>query len=124
MNETIRNIEAGQLRNDITQFNVGDTIEVRSRIQEENKERIQPFAGVVIRRRGGGISETFTVRHIVAGEGVERTFPLHSPHIVSIKVTREGKVRRSKLYYLRSRQGKAARIKAKTTQRTSKNKEI
>lgn len=123
MNETIRKIEQSQLRNDIPDFYVGDTVEVRSRIQEENKERIQPFTGVVIGRKGGGINETFTVRRIVQGEGVERTFPLHSPHIVSIKVVRKGKVRRAKLYYLRKRQGKAARIKAGAASKSTKSKE-
>lgn len=123
MNETIRKIEQAQLRSDIPDFNVGDTVEVRTRIQEENKERVQPFAGVVIKRKGGGINETFTVRRIVQGEGVERTFPFNSPHIVSVKVTRQGKVRRAKLYYLRERQGKAARIKARTAPKAAKKKE-
>jgi large subunit ribosomal protein L19 len=92
-------------------FGVGDTVDVATRIPEGDKERIQVFNGVVIRRRGAGLSETFTVRRIVMGEGVERIFPVHSPRIASVKVLRRGEVRRSKLYYLRSRVGKATRLR-------------
>jgi large subunit ribosomal protein L19 len=90
---------------------VGDTVDVATRIPEGDKERIQVFNGVVIRRRGGGLSETFTVRRIVMGEGVERIFPVHSPRIAWVKVLRRGEVRRSKLYYLRQRVGKATRLR-------------
>ena len=106
-------IEAEQLKADIPSFSPGDTIKVNLRVVEGNRERVQTFQGVVIRRRGGGIRETFTVRKISFGVGVERTFPLHSPSIASIEVVTRGDVRRSKLYYLRDRIGKAARIKEK-----------
>jgi large subunit ribosomal protein L19 len=92
-------------------FNVGDTVRIMVRVVEGNKEREQAFQGVVIKRRGGGAGESFTVRKISSGNGVERVFPLYSPNIKSVKVIRRGKVRRSKLYYLRERVGKAARIK-------------
>jgi large subunit ribosomal protein L19 len=92
-------------------FNVGDTVRIMVRVVEGNKEREQAFQGVVIKRRGGGAGESFTVRKISSGIGVERVFPLYSPNIKSVKVIRRGKVRRSKLYYLRERVGKAARIK-------------
>jgi large subunit ribosomal protein L19 len=92
-------------------FNVGDTVRIMVRVVEGNKEREQAFQGVVIKRRGGGAGESFTVRKISSGIGVERVFPLYSPNIKSVKVIRRGKVRRSKLYYLRDRVGKAARIK-------------
>lgn len=111
MNEIIKNIEAEQLKKDVPQFNVGDTVRVHALIKEGNRERIQIFEGVVIKRRGGGISETFTVRKISYGVGVERTFPVHTPKIAKIEVVRYGKVRRAKLYYLRELRGKAARIK-------------
>ncbi|TDM04035.1 50S ribosomal protein L19 [Macrococcus carouselicus] len=100
-----------QLRTDLPSFRPGDTLKVHVRIVEGTRERIQVFEGVVIKRRGGGISETFTVRKISYGVGVERTFPLHTPKIEKIEVLRRGKVRRAKLYYLRSLRGKAARIK-------------
>lgn len=109
-NELFDVIESGSLREDTLQFEIGDTIDVHCRIQEGNKERIQIFSGVVIARRGSGISETFTVRRIVAGEGVERIFPLHTPKIAHIEVKRHGRVRRAKLYYLRDRVGKATRL--------------
>jgi large subunit ribosomal protein L19 len=112
-NDIIKMIEQGEMRKDVPEFHVGDTVEVRTKIVEGDKERIQPFAGVVIRRRGHGLSETFAVRRVVEGEGVERNFPLHSPFIVDIVVKRPGKVRRARLYYLRKRRGKAARIRAK-----------
>ena len=100
-----------QLRTDLPSFRPGDTLRVHVRIIEGTRERIQVFEGVVIKRRGGGISETFTVRKISSGVGVERTFPLHTPKIEKIEVSRRGKVRRAKLYYLRELRGKAARIK-------------
>ncbi|WP_062048646.1 50S ribosomal protein L19 [Bacillus sp. JCM 19034] len=111
MNNIIREITNEQLRNDIPTFRAGDTLTVHVKVVEGTRERIQLFEGVVIKRRGTGISETFTVRKISYGVGVERTFPLHSPKIDKIEVKRRGKVRRAKLYYLRSLRGKAARIK-------------
>ena len=107
----IQEITKEQLRSDIPSFRPGDTLRVHVKVVEGSRERIQVFEGVVIKRRGGGISETFTVRKISYGVGVERTFPLHSPKIDKIEVTRRGKVRRAKLYYLRDLRGKAARIK-------------
>ncbi|BAS46313.1 50S ribosomal protein L19 [Staphylococcus schleiferi] len=106
----IEAVTKSQLRDDIPAFRAGDTLRVHVRIIEGSRERIQVFEGVVIKRRGGGISETFTVRKISSGVGVERTFPLHTPKIEKIEVKRRGKVRRAKLYYLRSLRGKAARI--------------
>ena len=100
-----------QLRKDIPSFRPGDTLKVHVKVIEGTRERIQLFEGVVIKRRGGGISETFTVRKISYGVGVERTFPLNSPKLEKIEVTRRGKVRRAKLFYLRDLRGKAARIK-------------
>ncbi|WP_251516488.1 MULTISPECIES: 50S ribosomal protein L19 [Staphylococcus] len=107
----IEAVTQSQLRTDIPSFRPGDSLRVHVRIIEGNRERIQVFEGVVIKRRGGGISETFTVRKISSGVGVERTFPLHTPKIEKIEVRRRGKVRRAKLYYLRELRGKAARIK-------------
>ena len=101
-------------KKELPKFRVGDTVEVRTKIREGDKERIQPFSGVVIRHSGRGLSQTFTVRRIVQGEGVERTFPLQSPHTIDVAVTRRGSVRRARLYYLRKRAGKSARIRAKT----------
>lgn len=109
-NKLIEAVTKDQLRTDIPTFRAGDTLTVHVRIVEGSRERIQVFEGVVIKRRGGGISETFTVRKISSGVGVERTFPLHTPKIEKIEVKRRGKVRRAKLYYLRSLRGKAARI--------------
>ncbi len=109
--ELIRSIEAEQFK-DVPEFGPGDTIRVHARVVEGARERIQVFEGVVIRRRGGGINENFTVRRIAShGIGVERTFLLHSPRIDRVEVTRRGRVRRAKLYYLRTRVGKAARLK-------------
>lgn len=105
-------LEKSQMRTDIPRFKPGDTVRVLFRIIEGDKERIQSFEGVVIARKGGTASETFTVRKISYGIGVERVFPLHSPRIEKIEVLREGKVRRSKIYYIRSKKGKAARIKS------------
>ncbi|HCU0809032.1 TPA: 50S ribosomal protein L19 [Staphylococcus aureus] len=106
----IEAVTKSQLRTDLLSFRPGDTLRVHVRIIEGTRERIQVFEGVVIKRRGGGVSETFTVRKISSGVGVERTFPLHTPKIEKIEVKRRGKVRRAKLYYLRSLRGKAARI--------------
>ena len=110
MNQIVREIVQEQLRKDIPAFRPGDTLKVHVKVIEGSRERIQVFEGVVIKRRGGGISETFTVRKVSYGVGVERTFPLHSPRIEKIEVVRRGKVRRAKLYYLRNLRGKAARI--------------
>ncbi|GAA0408272.1 50S ribosomal protein L19 [Paenibacillus motobuensis] len=107
----VQAITQEQLRKDIPSFRPGDTLKVFVKVIEGSRERIQLFEGVVIKRRGGGISETFTVRKISNGVGVERTFPLHSPKLDRIEVARRGKVRRAKLYYLRELRGKAARIK-------------
>lgn len=106
----IEAVTKSQLRTDLPSFRPGDTLRVHVRIIEGTRERIQVFEGVVIKLRGGGVSETFTVRKISSGVGVERTFPLHTPKIEKIEVKRRGKVRRAKLYYLRSLRGKAARI--------------
>lgn len=107
----IRVLEQEQLRSDIPAFRVGDTVKVNVKVVEGNRERIQAFEGVVIARKGGSIRETFTVRRVSYGIGVERVFPLHSPRIESIQIVKRGKVRRAKLYYLRSRVGKAAKVK-------------
>jgi large subunit ribosomal protein L19 len=103
-------LEMAQLRKDIPDFKAGDTVRVHVKVVEGNRERIQIFEGVVIARRGGGIRETFTVRRVSYGVGVERVFPLHSPRLDKIEVMRRGRVRRAKLYYLRNLTGKAARI--------------
>jgi large subunit ribosomal protein L19 len=111
MHATLHSVTGGQLRQDIPSFRAGDTLRVHVKVKEGQRERIQIFEGIVIQRRGGGISETFTVRKISYGVGVERTFPLHSPRIEKVEVARRGKVRRAKLFYLRHLRGKAARIK-------------
>ncbi|HJE15450.1 MAG TPA: 50S ribosomal protein L19 [Lapidilactobacillus dextrinicus] len=111
MNPLISEITKSQLRTDLPDFRAGDTVKVHARIVEGTRERIQIFEGVVIKRRGVGISQTYTVRKISNGVGVERTFPLHSPRVAKLEVTRHGRVRRAKLYYLRALRGKAARIK-------------
>ncbi|HWK79418.1 MAG TPA: 50S ribosomal protein L19 [Thermomicrobiales bacterium] len=109
--QLIRSIESEQFKEDVPQFGAGDTVRVHAKVVEGNRERVQVFEGVVIRRRSGGINENFTVRRIAShGIGVERTFLIHSPRIDKIEVTRYGRVRRAKLYYLRGRTGKAARI--------------
>lgn len=110
VNPLIKKITESQLRDDIPEFRAGDTVRVHARIVEGKRERIQVFEGVVIKRRGEGVSETYTVRKISNGVGVERTFPVHTPRVEKIEVVRLGRVRRAKLYYLRDRQGKAARI--------------
>lgn len=113
----ISRIERAFAREELPKFVVGDSVDVHVRIREGDKERIQIFSGTVIRRRGGGLSATYTVRRIVQGQGVERTFPLHSPVIKQVEVKRSGKVRRSRLYYLRDRTGKATRLKEIITRR-------
>lgn len=109
--ELLNSLVKEQLKTDLPEFKSGDTVTVHVRIVEGTRERIQLFEGVVIRRRGGGISETFTVRKISYGVGVERTFPVHTPRVAKLEVIRKGKVRRAKLYYIRALSGKAARIK-------------
>lgn len=111
MNEIIRAIEAEQLRNDLPNFNVGDTVKVYVKIKEGSRERIQMFEGTVIKKQNGGLRETFTVRRVAYGTGVERTFPMNAPIIDRMEVVRKGKVRRAKLFYLRDRVGKAAKVK-------------
>jgi large subunit ribosomal protein L19 len=106
-------LEEEQIRKDIPDFNVGDTVQVHYRVIEGARERIQVFEGTVIKKQGGGVGETFTVRRLSYGVGVERTFPVNSPRIDKLVVTRRGRVRRAKLYYLRDRQGKAAKVKDK-----------
>jgi len=113
MSNLINEITQSQMRTDLPDFRIGDNVKVHVNIKEGNRERIQIFEGVVIRRQGGGVSETFTVRKISYGVGVERTFPVNSPKFEKLEVTRRGKVRRAKLYYLRSLRGKKARIKEK-----------
>ena len=113
--DIIKKIEQEQLKDEVADFAVGDTVKVHTRVVEGGKERIQIFAGIVIARRGCGINEAFTVRKISFGEGVERVFPLYSTNIDSIEVVRRGRVRRAKLYYLRDRRGKSARITEDTT---------
>lgn len=113
MDEIIRQIERDHMRYDIPEFRAGDTISVHIRLIEGEKERIQVFKGIVIRVRGSGTNRTFTVRKVSDGIGVERTFPMHSPSIEKIEVVDRGKVRQSRIYYLRDRKGKAARIKSK-----------
>ncbi|ADI27321.1 50S ribosomal protein L19 [Geobacillus sp. G4] len=114
MHHLIQEITKEQLRTDLPDFRPGDTVRVHVKVVEGNRERIQVFEGVVIKRRGAGISETFTVRKVSYGVGVERTFPVHTPKIAKLEVIRRGKVRRAKLYYLRELRGKAARIKENT----------
>ena len=111
--DIIKAIEQENMKENVEKFNIGDTVKVHVRIKEGNKERIQVFQGTVIKRQNSGLNETFTVRKISSGIGVERTFPVHSPKIEKIEVTRFGKVRRAKLYYLRDRVGKAAKTKEK-----------
>ena len=111
MSHLIDKITSAQLRTDIPEFRPGDNVKVHALIVEGERERVQIFEGLVIKRRGAGISETYTVRKISNGVGVERTFPVHSPRVAKIEVTRRGRVRRAKLYYIRSLAGKAARIR-------------
>ena len=111
MNEIIKNIEAEQLKAELPQFCVGDTVRVYGKIKEGNRERIQVFEGIVLKRQGGGARETFTVRKTSGGIGVEKTWPLHSPNVENVEVVRRGKVRRAELNYLRDRVGKKAKVK-------------
>ena len=111
MSDIIKNIEAAQLKAEVTEFNVGDTVKVYGKIKEGNRERIQVFEGIVLKRQGGSNRETFTVRKMSNGVGVEKTWPLHSPNVEKIEVVRRGKVRRAKLNYLRERVGKRAKVK-------------
>ena len=118
MNRKIEKIEAKQLKKDIPVFDIGDTIDVHFRITEGDKTRIQLFTGLVIGKKGGGVRETFTVRRISYGEGVERVFPMHSPLIEKIVVKKKGKVKRAKLYYLRGKKGKkATKVREKIVQK-------
>ena len=111
MSNIIRSIEQAQLRTDMPEISIGDTVRVWVKVVEGSRERLQAFEGTVIAKRNGGVRETFTVRRVSYGIGVERTFPIHSPRVDRVEVIRHGKVRRAKLYYLRSLQGKAAKIK-------------
>ena len=111
--DALKTIAAGSVKDTTPQFSIGDTVKVSVNIREGERERIQMFEGTVIARHGGGISETFTVRRVAYGVGVEKTFPLHSPNVAGIDVLRSGKVRRAKLYYLRDRVGKASKVKEK-----------
>lgn len=115
MNRIIENLEKGYMKDDVPEFEIGDSVDVHVKIVEGDKERVQIFSGTVIGRKGSGMRESFTVRRIVQGQGIERVFPIHSPSIVDIQVTRKSKVRRSKLYFLRSRRGKSARLKERRT---------
>ncbi len=110
--DIIKSIEQDYLKKDVPEFNVGDTVKVHLKIKEGNRERIQVFEGFVLKRQNGGLGESFTVRRIASGVGVEKTFPIHSPKIDKIEVARKGKVRRAKLNYMRDRRGKAAKIKS------------
>lgn len=116
MSDILQELDREQLRDDIPDFDPGDTVRVLYRVREGDKERVQAFEGNVIARRGGGMGETFTVRKISAGIGVERVFPLHSPLIKGVDIVRKGRVRRAKLYYLRGLKGKAARITERRSQ--------
>ena len=111
MNNIIKNIEDAQMKAEVPQFNVGDTVRVSAKIKEGNRERTQVFEGTVLKKQGTGVRATFTVRKISNGVGVEKTWPLHSPIVTKIQVVRKGKVRRAKLYYLRERIGKKAKVK-------------
>lgn len=113
-------VEDSQMKKDVTDFAIGDQVDVHQRILEGQKERVQVFSGTVIGRKGDGMRESFTVRRIVQGEGVERVFPLHSPKIAKVEVKRTGRVRRAKLYYMRKRVGKATRLRERTEKTASK----
>lgn len=116
--EILDAVESKDLKENIPYFEIGDTVDVRCRIREGDKERVQVFTGTVIARRGRGINETFTVRRTVGQEGVERIFPLHSPNVVDVKAIRSGKTRRAKLYFLRQRSGKAVKLAHKHSSHT------
>ena len=120
-NEIIKNIEAAQLKAEVPEFRVGDTVKVYGKIKEGNRERIQVFEGTVLKRQGTGVRETFTVRKNSNGVGVEKTWPLHSPFVEDIQVVRRGKARRAKLFYLRDRVGKSAKTKEKVGARIQTN---
>ncbi len=111
--DLIKSVEAEQMKQDLPSFSPGDTVKVHYRVTEGGRDRIQVYEGVILQRQGGGMGESFTVRRVSYGVGVERTFPLHSPKVTKIEVVRRGKVRRARLYYLRERIGKRARIKEK-----------
>ena len=111
--DLIKALTNEQLKSEVPEINIGDTVRVHNRIKEGNKERIQMFEGTVIAKKNGGISETFTVRRVSYGIGVEKTFPIHSPNVEKVDIIRSGKVRRAKLYYLRDRAGKSAKVKEK-----------
>lgn len=113
MSNIIAEIEKEYMKSDVPQFNVGDTVRVSVKVKEGNRERIQAFEGIVIAKKNGSVRESFTVRRVSFGVGIERTFPLHSPRVADIKVIKQGRVRRAKLYYLRNLSGKAAKIKEK-----------
>ena len=119
----LEDVQKGAMKEKLPEFQIGDTVDVHVKIRECEKERIQVFSGTVIGRKGAGMSESFTVRRIVAGEGVERVFPIHSPAVVDVKVKRRGHVRRAKLYYLRDRVGKSARVREKRREAKNKNAE-
>lgn len=120
----IEKLEGEQLKKDIIDFRVGDTLRVHTRIIEGDKERVQIFTGTVIARKGAGLSETFTIHRVAYGEGMERVFLLHSPRIAKLELIQEGDVRRSKLYYLRGTSGKASKVKARLGKRRTKAEEI
>ena len=120
--ELVKLVEKGSLKTDPPKFDIGDIVEVGVRIIEGDRERVQVFGGTIIARRGAGAGEMFTVRRIIQGEGVERVFPLHSPNVVFVKVTRSSKVRRAKLYFLRDRVGKATRLKERRVARPKKKR--
>ena len=109
--DALKTIASDSLKNELPQFNIGDTVKVSVNIREGQRERIQMFEGTVIAKKGSGVAETFTVRRVAYGVGVERVFPVHSPNIDKLEIVRKGKVRRAKLYYLRDRVGKAAKVK-------------
>ena len=111
--DIIKAFTSEQLKENVPVIRIGDTVRVHNKIKEGSRERIQMFEGTVIAKHGGGISETFTVRRVSYGVGVEKTFPLHSPNVAKVEITRVGKVRRAKLYYLRDRMGKASKVKEK-----------
>ena len=111
--DLIKALTNEQLKSEVPELNIGDTVRVHNKIKEGNKERIQMFEGTIIAKRGGGISATFTVRRVSYGIGVEKTFPVHSPNVEKVDIIRSGKVRRAKLYYLRDRAGKSAKVKEK-----------
>ena len=113
MNNLLQAFTNEQLKTEVPVLNVGDTVRIHNRIKEGNRERIQMFEGTIIAKHGGGISETFTVRRVSYGCGIEKTFPVHSPNVVKVDIIRSGKVRRAKLYYLRGRVGKYAKLKEK-----------